>query len=89
MIAALYKAGNSGRTWRQACGMFKGMNEKQGSNYRVPSSITVGGARYSMIRYGSPDSSRRVSALYPFTTGRNNHGGPYLIPEPELTESAF
>ena len=89
MISALYSAGRSGRTWRQACGMFKGMAQKQGSNYRVPSTVSVGGHSYRMIRYGSPDSARRVSALYPFTTGRGNHCGEYLIAETETIETAF
>jgi superfamily II DNA or RNA helicase len=69
MTTILYQAGRSGRTWRQACGMFRGANEKQGTNHRVPRSIVVGGRTYNMIPYGSPDSSRRVSSLYPFTVG--------------------
>ncbi len=89
MIMALYKAGNSGRTWRQACGMFKGMQNKQGTNYRVPSSVTVGGHRYRMIRYGSSDSNRRVSALYPFTVNRGGHGGDYLIEDQARMEPVY
>ncbi len=89
MLMALYKAGKSGRTWRQACGMFRGMANQQGMNYRVPSTVSVGGHSYRMIRYGSPDSARRVSALYPFTVGRGNHSGEYLIDEPTMSETAF
>jgi len=81
MVSAMYIAGKSGRTWRQCCGIFKGLNEKQGSNYRVPSQVTVGGCQYRMIRYGSRDSNRRVSILYPFTVSRGEHGGDYLVEE--------
>lgn len=76
MISAIYQAGRSGRTWKQAVGMFKRMNEKQGTNHRVPNAVTVGGNRYEMIRYGSDDAGRRVGALYPFVNG--SHGGDYL-----------
>jgi len=79
MISAMYKAGRSGRTWRQCCGIFKSMCEKQRTNYRVPRTVTVGGNRYEMIRYGSDDSNRRVAVLYPFVTG--SHGGKYLARE--------
>lgn len=79
MVSAIYMAGRSGRTWRQAVGIFKSKCEKQGSNYRVPRTVTVGGNRYEIIRYGSDDSNRRVSVLYPFVNGQ--HGGDYLIQE--------
>lgn len=78
MISALYMAGKSGRTWKQCCGMFRNLNDKQNTNYRVPSKVTVGGHSYRMIRYGSDDANRRVSALYPFTAG-GGHGGEYLV----------
>jgi hypothetical protein len=78
MISALYIAGKSNRTWRQCCGIFKGMNSKQGTNYRVPKSITIAGQRYDMVPFGSSDSSRRVSVLYPFTVNRGEHSGEYL-----------
>jgi DNA repair protein RadD len=77
MVSALYRAGRSNRTWRQCVGIFKGMNEKQGTNHRVPSTVLVGGFRYRMLRYGSDDSHRRVSALYPFTVGQ--HGGDLVV----------
>lgn len=88
LIRALYIAGKSGRTWRQCVGIFKGMSEKQGTNYRVPSSVVVNGHRYRAIRFGSEDSSRRVSALYPFTVERGNHSGEYLVEEQE-TEAPY
>lgn len=81
MVSALYKAGRSGRTWRQAVGIFKSQCEKQGTNYRVPKTVTVGEHRYEMIRYDSDDGNRRVSVLYPFVSGQ--HGGSYLVPQEE------
>ena len=87
MISALYRAGKSGRTWRQAVGIFKGMSEKQGSNYRVPRTVVVGGHRYEMLRYGSSDSGRRVSAIYPFVIG--SHGGSYLMERLAATEAPY
>ena len=80
MISSLYMAGGSGRTWRQCVGIFKSQCEKQGSNYRVPKTVTVAGHQYEMIRYGSDDSGLRVAMLYPFTSG-NGHGGRCLLEE--------
>lgn len=77
MISALYMAGRSGRTWRQCVGIFKSKCEKQGTNHRVPRTVTVGNHRYEMLRYGSDDANRRVAVLYPFVAG--DHGGSYLI----------
>lgn len=79
MVSALYMAGRSGRTWKQAVGIFNSKCEKQGANFRVPRTVTVGEHSYSMIRYGSDDATRRVEILYPFVHG--NHGGDYLIEE--------
>jgi hypothetical protein len=81
MISALYMAGRSGRTWRQAVGIFKSKCEKQGTHYRVPKTVTVGSHRYGMIPYGSDDGNRRVSVLYPFVNG--DHGGSYLVKQQE------
>jgi superfamily II DNA or RNA helicase len=67
MIRALYMAGRSGRTWKQAVGMAYGMASKQGTKMRIPKRITVGGQEYNTIPYGSPDGGRRVSALFEFT----------------------
>lgn len=66
MVSCLYRAGRSGRTWKQAVGMFYGESKKQGTNYRVPRTVTVAGQDYEMLRYGSLDCGRRVSDLYPF-----------------------
>lgn len=88
MISALYIAGKSGRTWRQAAGIFKGLCRKQGSDYRVPKTVTVAGHRYRMVPYGSRDSSRRVAQLYPFTTG-GRHGGDYLSAQRQSLEAPY
>ena len=78
MVSALYMAARSGRTWRQAVGIFKSKCEKQGTPHRVPRAVSVGQHRYEMIRYGSFDANRRVSVLYPFANG-GGHGGDYLV----------
>ena len=88
MISALYKAGRSGKTWRQCCGhIFKSLCSKQGTPHRVPRIVTVAGRRYEMLRYGSDDSGQRVSFLYPFTMG-GEHGGEYLVKEGAAIEAA-
>lgn len=88
MISALYKAGRSGRTWRQAVGIFKGMSAKQGTDYRVPKHVTIAGHRYEMIRFGSEDGTRRVGSLYAVTIG-GGHGGDYLVKESEPTTAPY
>lgn len=79
MIRALYMAGKSGRTWRQCCGIFNKLNQKQGTNFRVPKTVEIAGNRYEMVGYGSDDSSRRVSSLFPFTVNQGEHSGNYLV----------
>jgi superfamily II DNA or RNA helicase len=88
MVAALYAAGRSGRTWKQCFRIFKTKSEKQGSNYRVPRTVTVRGNRYEMLRYGSEDSGRRVSILYPFTVN-GQHGGEYLVEDRESVDAPY
>jgi len=87
MTNALYMAGKSGRTWKQAVGIFLSLCEKQGTKHRVPKHITVAGSRYKMIRYGEPEGGLRVSALYPFTNG-GRHGGDYVVKE-HVSEGVF
>lgn len=89
MVAALYKAGRSGRTWRQATGIFKGLNRSQGTHYRVPKMVRVGNCRYAMLGWDHPDSGRRVSDIYPFTKRSPSHGGDYLIRTEEVAESPY
>lgn len=88
MVSALYKAGRSGRTWRQCVGIFKSFCEKQGTPHHVPRTVTIGEHRYSMVRFGSDDASRRVAALYPFV-GKGGHGGDYLVQESTLSGEPY
>lgn len=68
MLTALYASGRSGRTWKQAMGMYFGMSRQQGTpDYKIPRWVTIGGQRYEMPRYGSFDGGRRVRVLFPFT----------------------
>lgn len=87
MVSALYKAGRSGRTWRQCCGIYRSLNEKQGTAHRVPKAVEVAGRRYRMVPYNNDDGYRRVSMLYPFTVG-GRHGGAYLV-ESEMAGSPY
>lgn len=86
MVSSLYRAGRSGRTWKQCVGIFRRENEKQGTDFRIPKFVSVGGKRYLTIPFGSLDGGRKVSALYPFTVSK--HGGDYLVSE-TATEGAF
>lgn len=79
MISALYRAGRSGRTWKQCVGIFLWLNEQQGTRHRVPRYVTIAGSRYEMVRWGSSDGGRKVSVLYPIVLG--SHGGEYLVKE--------
>lgn len=87
MVLALYQAGRSGRTWKQGCGIFRSLCEKQGSTYRVPKTVNVAGHQYTMLRYGSDDSNRRVTVLFPFVSG-GGHGGDYLVNETATAQVA-
>lgn len=78
MLKSLYASGKSGRTWKQAVGMFFGMNSQQGTSHKIPKRISVGGHTYRMLPYDSNDSGQRVAHLFPFTVERGNHSGDYL-----------
>lgn len=67
MVSSLYRAGKSGKTWKQAVGLFYRESEKQGTNYRVPKAVEVAGQEYPMLRHGSLDGGRYVRDLFPFT----------------------
>lgn len=89
MVSAIYAAGKAGRTWKQACSIFRRMCERQGTaGYRVPASVVVGGHRYRLPRFGSDDSNRRVSQLYPFTVNKG-HGGEYEVSEPASSGAPY
>lgn len=66
-IQCLYRAGRSGKTWRQCCGMFKGECRRAGVNHFVPKRFEIGGTVYEAVPFGHPDGSRRVASLFPFT----------------------
>ena len=79
MVSSMYIAGKRGLIWRQAVGLFKGLNKKQGTNYRVPKTVTVYGHRYRTLRYQELGGEQRVADLFPFTNDRGNHGGKYHL----------
>jgi hypothetical protein len=85
MISALYMAGKSGQTWKQAVGIYFRACEKQGQKHRVPTTVTVAGKRYAMLRYGDSNSGRRVAAMFPFTVGRS--GGEMREEQPSFSEA--
>lgn len=87
MITALYQAGRRNGTWKQALAIAYGAAGKQGTQFRVPSRFSVGGHTYQAIPFGSGDSSRRVSILYPFTVGK--HGGDYLVRSEKRVDVLF
>jgi hypothetical protein len=64
LVQSLYRAGASGRTWRQACGIAKSVAAKQGTEFRVPRSFFVGGREFESINFGDPDEMRRVASLF-------------------------
>lgn len=61
---ALFMAGKSGRTYKQAIGIARSKAAKQGTRFRVPSRIEVAGKTLNSIPYGDPDGNRRVANLY-------------------------
>lgn len=69
MVGALYAAGRSNRTWKQAIHIAFTTAKKQNVKFRVPKTVEIGGNRIDMVRYGSPDASRKVKDIYPFTVG--------------------
>ncbi len=61
---ALFAAGKSGRTYKQAIGIARSKAEKQGTKFRVPSRVEISGRDVLAIPFGDPDGNRRVSVLY-------------------------
>jgi superfamily II DNA or RNA helicase len=70
MIQALYKAGWSGRTWKQAIGIAKTIARQHGVMFKVPRRVEVAGRTYEMLKFGDPDGGRRVSGLFDFINRR-------------------
>jgi hypothetical protein len=64
MISALYRAGKSGLTWKQAIGIAFGMAKSQGTTMRIPREIEVGGRKIRMIDRGDPAGAMRVKHLF-------------------------
>lgn len=64
LVSALYRAGKSGRTWKQAWGIANSEAKKQGMKFRVPREFTVGGRVFQSIPYGDPNGARCVSKLF-------------------------
>lgn len=76
MCQALFVAGQSGRSWKQAVRMFYRECEKQGKRHRVPKTITIAGHRYLMLPAGHPKGGRKVAGLFPVTV-KKGHGGEF------------
>ena len=66
MISALYAAGRSGLTWKQALAIAYKQASKQGTKFQVPKRFEVGGRIYTPIPIGSKHGTRRVKELYDF-----------------------
>ncbi len=62
---ALYRAGRSGRTYRSAYGLARMEAEKQGTKFKLPRRVTVGGEVVDLIPYDHVDSGRRVADVFP------------------------
>jgi hypothetical protein len=89
MISSLYRAGKSGKTWRQCVRIFKDASKKQGTDYEIPKYVTVAGHKYEMLGPDSLDGGMRVRDLYPFTVSRGDHSGPCWVPDSEPTEAPY
>lgn len=66
MVSAIYAAGKSGRTWKQALAIAYSKAKQQGTEFKVPKRFEVGGRTYAPVPFGSSDGSRRVRDLYDF-----------------------
>lgn len=67
MIDALYAAGRSGRTWKEALAIAYRKAGAQKTKFRVPKQFTVGGRVYRPVPYGNEiEAMRRVKDLYDF-----------------------
>jgi hypothetical protein len=89
MVEAMYKAGRSGRTWRQAIGIFYRLCEKHnGEKSWPPKYVEIAGQRYETIRAKNEDGMRRVSMLYPIVAN-GQHGGDYLVRETQTADAPY
>lgn len=69
MIEALYRAGRSGKNFRQAWWLATTAARKQGTRFRVPATVEVAGVKYKMIPYGHNDGGKKIYETYGFTVG--------------------
>ena len=81
LVAALYRAGKSGKTFSSAVVMARQAAKKDGVDFRVPKKFTVAGKVYETIPYGDiGESSRKVRDTYPFTVGSYREAdNPYCV----------
>ena len=71
MLQALYAAGRSNRTFKQAIAIAYGKAKERNMQFRVPRYVEVSGQRHEIVNRDSPDQGKRVSEIYPFTKRRN------------------
>ena len=88
LLSCLYRAGKSGKTFKQALGMAYAAAEKQGTRFVVPKHFEVAGKRFESIPYGSVLAKERVSSSYPFTIGNySTEANPYFVSAVDSTPS--
>jgi superfamily II DNA or RNA helicase len=69
-LNALYRAGKSGMSMKQAVGMAYGEAKRKNiPGFVIPREFSVAGKTFDLVRKGSADMEKKVSALYPFTIG--------------------
>lgn len=67
MVEALYAAGRSEKTWRQALAIAYREAGRQGVQFKVPKRFEVGGRVYAPVPYGNLEhAARLVKELYDF-----------------------
>ena len=78
MIAALYAAGKSGRTFQQAIHIARSAATRQGTDFVPPAFFEVGGVRYTPIPIHDREAKREVKKTYGFTVGdKSPDANPY------------
>lgn len=80
LVAALYACARSNRTFRQAIHIARSAAEKQGTDFHLPATFTIGGHTYEPVPYGHADGSRHVSKVYGVTVGQTSRElNPYRL----------
>lgn len=69
MVAALYMAGRSGRTFGAAWKIAQDKARAKGIEFHTPATVEIGGKRYKIIPFGHPDSKLKVRDTYGVTVG--------------------